>query len=383
MNASGTRRDGPDPDRAKMQRLVLVILALALAALLVMVGIPAMAVHTYGAPSPDLHALQVLEYSARLLWDDGRLTRPLDPSGAEQPFEVQEGEPVAAVAGRLQQAGAIRDAQALEDYLIYTGLDRSLQAGRYKVSPAMSVIDIAHLLQDATPGEVTLVMWPGWRMEEMAESLPTSGLNITPYEFASAVLSPHPAYGFTGGGNSAEGFLYPDTYILPRTAAVQELLDALLRNFSLHLTVELKDGFQRQGLSVYQAVTLASIVQREAMQSSEAPLIASVYLNRLRQGMKMDADPTVQYALGYNPLQRTWWTNPLNAVDLQAPSPYNTYLNSGLPPTPISNPGMEALRAVAQPAQSDYLYFSARCDGSGYHEFARTFEEHLQNLCTP
>jgi len=364
-----------------MLRVILVILALVLAAIVVMVGIPALAVHMYGAPSPDLRALQALEYSARLLWDDGRLTTPLDPKGNERAFDIEEGESVQVVTDRLQQEGLIRDAGALRDYLIYTGLDKSVQAGKYKLSPANSVIDIAHLLQDATPSEITLVVWPGWRMEEIAESLPTSGLNITPYEFASAVLKPHLSYGFLEGQNSAEGFLYPDSYAVPRTTSVDLLVDTLLRNFALHLSTDLTQGFQRQGLSVYQAVTLASIIQRESMQSSEGPMIASVYLNRLRQGMKMDADPTVQYALGYNPLQRTWWTNPLSAVDLQAPSPYNTYLSEGLPPTPISNPGLEALQAVAHPAESDYLYFSARCDGSGYHEFAKTFPEHLQHIC--
>ncbi len=364
-----------------MLRVILVVLAIVLVAIVVMVGVPAAAVHTYGLPSPDLSAVQVLEYSARLLWDDGRLTTPLDIGGKEQPFTVEQGEAVQSVAGRLQQAGVVRDAGALRDYLIYTGLDKSVQAGKYKVSAAMSAIDIAHLLQDATPSEITFVVLPGWRMEEIAESLPTSGLDIPPSDFAYAVLKPHPSYDFLEGQNSAEGFLYPDSYILPRTTSVDQLVDTLLRGFTQHLTPDLREGFQRQGLSIYQAVTLASIVQREAMQSSEAPMIASVYLNRLRTGMKMDADPTVQYALGYNALQRTWWTNPLTAVDLQAPSPYNTYLNDGLPPTPISDPGIDAVRAVAHPAESDYFYFSARCDGSGYHQFAKTFEEHLRNIC--
>jgi UPF0755 protein len=147
------------------------------------------------------------------------------------------------------------------------------------------------------------------------------------------------------------------------------------------LSTGLREGFTRQGLSVYQAVTVASIVEREAVQADEAPLIASVYLNRLKIGMKLDADPTVQYALGYNPVQQTWWTNPLAADDLQYVSTYNTYLNDGLPPTPIDNPGLNSLQAVASPADTAYYYFSARCDGSGYHNFAGTFEEHLQNLC--
>lgn len=364
-----------------MRRFILVVFVLGLLALIGLVMIPAVAQHYYGAPSRDLSAAQVFQYSARLLWDDGLLTKPLNPAGRDQPFMVQEGEPVESIAERLQQAQLIRDAGALRDYLIYTGLDTSVQAGNYKISTAMSIIDIADMMQDATPRDVTFVVWPGWRMEEIAESLPTSGLEITPYTFVSAVTSPHPEYDFLEGKSTAEGFLYPDSYILPRTTTVAQLADVLLRNFLLHLSVDLREGFRRQGLTVYQAVTLASIVQRESVEEDEAPLIASVYLNRLRMPMKLDADPTVQYAIGYNPVQRTWWTHPLGVVDLQVVSPYNTYINDGLPPSPIANPGLNALRAVANPAQSDYLYFSARCDGSGYHEFAKTFEEHLQHIC--
>ncbi len=149
----------------------------------------------------------------------------------------------------------------------------------------------------------------------------------------------------------------------------------------MHLTPDLVNGFDKQGLTVYQAVTLASIVQREAVHDEESSLIASVYLNRLKIGMKLDADPTVQYALGFNSLQNTWWTNPLSADDLQFNSPYNTYIYTDLPPTPISNPGLTALNAVAYPAETSYYYFRAKCDGSGFHIFAETFEEHLANGC--
>lgn len=126
---------------------------------------------------------------------------------------------------------------------------------------------------------------------------------------------------------------------------------------------------------------LASMVQREAMVTEEQPTIASVFLNRLASGMKMESDPTVQYALGYDMLKQTWWKNPLSTNDLQTDSRYNTYRYEGLPPGPISNPGIDALRAVAFPAQTGYYYFRALCDGSGRHAFAVTFEEHLNNAC--
>ncbi|HET6846031.1 MAG TPA: endolytic transglycosylase MltG, partial [Anaerolineales bacterium] len=157
--------------------------------------------------------------------------------------------------------------------------------------------------------------------------------------------------------------------------------DTLLSGFAQHFSTELQDQVAAQGLSIREAVILASIVQREAIDLGEAPLIASVYLNRLRTGMDLEADPTVQYALGFNASQQTWWTNPLTLADLSAPSPYNTYQWGGLPPGPISNPGLAAIEAVANATPSPYLYFNARCDGSGRHVFSQTFEEHLSNLC--
>jgi UPF0755 protein len=122
-------------------------------------------------------------------------------------------------------------------------------------------------------------------------------------------------------------------------------------------------------------------VERESIQDEEMTLIASVFINRLNIGMTLGSDPTVQYALGYDPLEQTWWTNPLSLDDLKFDSLYNTYIYAGLPPAPISNPSLEALQAVAFPEVSQYYYFQARCDNSGYHTFVATFEEHLANVC--
>ena len=335
----------------------------------------------YGRPAAELTLFQRIQYSALLLWYDGLLTHPLDVKGTDQSFTVEMGEPVNSVANHLESVGLIRNAEAFRAYLVYSGLDTSIQAGEYQLSTAMSAISIAHELQDATPHEVTFVILPGWRIEEIAESLPTSGLPITYDEFLAAAQAPPPEFGVLSGADSAEGFLFPDSYIFPRQTSASEMVSELLRNFALHLTPDLKNGFEKQGLSVYEAVTLASMVQREAVHEEEGPLIASVYLNRLRIGMKLDADPTVQYAIGYNILQRTWWTNPLTLLDLQLNSPYNTYIYEGLPPTPIANPGLDALRAVAFPEETKFYFFRAKCDGSGFHEFVETFEEHLQNAC--
>jgi len=178
-----------------------------------------------------------------------------------------------------------------------------------------------------------------------------------------------------------EGFFYPDSYLVPRAATVDQLLDLIARNFVLHITDDMRAGFTAQGLDLYQAATLASIVERESIQDEEQALIASVFLNRLNVGMTLGSDPTVQYALGYDSSAQTWWTNPLSLDDLKFDSPYNTYIYAGLPPGPISNPSLGSLQAVAFPETSPYYYFQATCDGSGYHTFAITFEEHLANGC--
>ena len=287
--------------------LIFIVLILICVVLIVFV-IPSTAAQTYGPPSKRLSFFQVIQYSAKLVWDDGLLTTPLDPNAPQQSFTVQQGESVTSIADRLQQSGLISDADIFRDYLIYTGLDTSIQAGNYDLSPAMSVVDIAHKMHNATSTQVPFVILPGWRMEEIAASLPTSGLNITSDAFLVASKKPRPGFDFLAGAASMEGFLFPDYYILPRVTTTDELIEVLVQNFDLHLTSDLRDGFDRQGLSIYQAVTLASIVQRETVHDDEAPMIASVYVNRLKIGMRLEADPTTQYALGYNTAQQTWWT---------------------------------------------------------------------------
>jgi UPF0755 protein len=360
---------------------LITLVFLCAAAIGILVGIPNAARRQFGPPSSSLDPLDHLEFAARLLWYDGLLTQPLDPNGLEQPFSIAPGEGVPSIATRLEEVGLIRSATAFQDYLIYTGLDTSIQAGEYALSPSLSIVGIARELQNATPEQITFVILPGWRMEEIAASLLTSGLNITPDDFLDEADSPPHRLDFLPVSASTEGFLYPDTYIIPRETMAKELVAEFLRNFSLHLTANIRGGFADQDLDIYQAVTLASIVQREAVVAEEQPQIASVFINRLEAGMKLDTDPTVQYALGYNTSQGTWWTNPLSKADLEIDSPYNTYLYKGLPPGPIANPSLSALQAVAFPAETPYYYFRARCDGSGLHTFAITFEEHLQNGC--
>ena len=366
----------------KLAPLLLVItIILCICLGLAVFMIPSRAAQIYGPPSARLSIPQRVQYSALLLWSDGLLTRPLNETGGEQTFAIEMGESVDSVAAHLQEVGLIRDAEAFRSYLIYSGLDTSIQAGQYKLSPTLSAIDIAHEFQDATSEEVTFVILSGWRMEEIAAAIPTSGLSVTAEEFLNTARRPMTSYDYLEGATTNEGFLFPDTYVLSRNATVTEMVNTFVRNFGFRLLPDLRNGFAQQNLTVYQAVTLASIVEREAVQDEEKAMIASVYLNRLSIGMKLDADPTVQYAYGYDFMERTWWKNPLDLQDLQFDSPYNTYLYAGLPPAPIANPSLEALQAVAFLAETPYYFFRAKCDGSGFHDFSETFEEHLGNGC--
>jgi UPF0755 protein len=348
------------------------------------ISVPQLTLQRFGPPAPSLSFLQRTNYSIQLLVNGNDLVNPVDIPGNEVNFKIELGETAASVANRLSQAGLIQNAETFRVYLVYAGLDTHLQAGDYLLNSGTSPLEIANHLQDATPEKVTFVILPGWRAEEIAASLPTSGLSISPEEFIAAVHSTPfgiPLKQPSADIKSLEGFFFPDSYLLPRNTSLDQLIQIILQNFDFHVTDEIVQGFAHQGLTLLQGVTLASIVQKEAMVADEQPIIASVFLNRLRKGMNLDSDPTVQYGLGYNANQKTWWTNPLSRADLQFDSVYNTYLYIGLPPGPIANPGLSALQAVAFPGETPYFYFRAKCDGSGRHNFAITLDEQTRNAC--
>lgn len=369
---------------------LLITLTLGVLCLIVLLGswmafdIPRKAERSFGAASPKMGALKRLELSARLLMQEEKLIKPYNPNGESLPFAIQPGESTYAITSRLRQMGIIQDDAVLRDFLVYAGLDTSLQSGEYKLSPRMTAIEVAWALQDATPEEVTFRILPGWRLEEIAASLPTSGLEFSDGEFLAVAKNPLQQLEFSAQlppGASLEGFMYPDSYRLGRKVSVIAFVETVLQNFGIKVDQELQNGFLQQGLDLHQAVTLASLIQREAVVQDEMPMIASVFLNRLEAGMKLDSDPTVQYALGYDRKNATWWKNPLSLEDLKVNSYYNTYAHPGLPPGPIASPGLSALQAVAFPAQTPYFYFRSACDGSGRHTFAETFEQHKQNAC--
>jgi UPF0755 protein len=301
---------------------------------------------------------------------------------APVPFVVEPGETAAEIAVRLEQAELISDAELFRRYMQYHGLDAGIEAGEFILRQTMTIPEIAQALQEGQRPEQVVTIQEGLRLEQVAAvvaaqtgtsqdeflALVTTGWRELglPYDFL--VTLPPTA--------TLEGFLLPETYRLSEEGTAVDLLGRMLETFDARVTPEMQVAAANRGLSVYELVTLASIVEREAVLEEERPLIAGVYDNRLEAGWYLGACPTVQYALGTS---ENWWPQfTLESTELD--SPYNTYRNLGLPPGPICSPGLASIQASAYPTDSDYYFFLVDCTkNDGSHLFAATEEEHLSN----
>jgi UPF0755 protein len=338
-----------------------------------------------GAASPDLNPAERAMLTAYLAARSRDLTRPAGSDPTPVDFTVAPGETAGAVAARLAEAGLVRDAQLLTYYLRYLGLDGQVEAGDFILRQTMTLPEVARALTDALAREVVLRITEGWRMEQIAEALRLhAALADRSDEFLLLAGPNSPRanrYDFLddlGPGASLEGYLFPDTYLLRPDASASDILDKLLANFQARLPAGYREQVAARGLTLHQAITLASLIEREAVVPDERPLIASVIYNRLAAGQLLEIDAAAQYALGR---EGDWWPK-LGGLDLRTiVSPYNTYAVAGLPPGPIANPGLASILAAANPGDTQYLYYRAKCDGSGRHAFAVTYEEHLANAC--
>ncbi len=342
------------------------------------------------ALSPDYIEQQILRTSLNFRSDELDVPAGSDPT--PRLFTIIPGEAARFIADRLQSAGLITDADLFNLYMRVTGIERRLQAGTFQLSSTMTMPEVANALRAAPLQEqVTVTIPEGFRAEEIAERLAKNNV-IEADRFLAAVSQPQTLsifneYDFLQSlpqGTSLEGFLFPDTYFFPVFVSSPEVIvGAFLDNFDKRVgTSGLRGG--GSGLSGRDLMTLASIVEREAVQSDERPLIASVYLNRLNGACNTDvggrflqADPTVQYARGE---VGNWWWEPESVEQYQEViSPYNTYLNEGLPPGPIDSPGLSAIDAARNPEGTNYCFFLATGE-DGRHAFAQTYVEHQQNI---
>lgn len=337
--------------------------------------------------NPDLSLPEQIYLLTVINAQADRLTTPAGKGTQPMPFVVTAGESADIVAANLQAAGLISDADLFQAYIRYYGIDTQLEAGEFVLDPQMTIPEMARQLTAAVAQEATLRFIEGWRMEQMVAYLQTVQVaQIDSRQFAQIVnrqtpldLSAHDYLVALPADASLEGYLFPDTYRVPLDADAAFLVTAMLANFGQRVTPAMRQAFGVQGLTMLEAVTLASIVEREAVLQGERAVIAGVFYNRLAQGMRLETDPTVQYALGFQPEEDTWWKSPLFLSDLEVDSPYNTYLYNGLPPGPIANPGLSALEGVAFPEKTTFLFFFADCQAAipGTHLFSETYEEHL------
>jgi UPF0755 protein len=320
---------------------------------------------------------------------DDEIVRPLAPSQGTETvqYTLTEGKSAGQIGSDLQELGIVRSGRQFQLLVSLMGVHRQLQADTYvfqKGTPSGTVIQ-RMIAREVVP--VRRVTFPeGIRIEEMAEIAEEAGFGTAAQfiEAARTVELPPGLRGIIPEGRDRQGFLFPDTYIVPTAFTPADLVELMLKTMDERFSVELRQAAAAQGLAPFEAITLAAIVEREAVLDDERPIIASVFLNRHRIGMKLDADPTVQFAVATDPASVRsygYWKRDLTLEDLQHPSPYNTYLHAGMPPGPITNPGLAAIQAVARPAATTFFYFVAdgiKADGS--HVFAQTLEEHLANV---
>jgi UPF0755 protein len=340
--------------------------------------------------NPNLSQTQRLYLEYYLKQHAAELEQPAGAGAEPVPFTIAPGEGARAIADNLNAAGLLNNTELFLNYLTYYGLDGGLVAGDYQIDPRQTIPQLVEALGAGGARSLELRFLPGWRSEEMANYLRVvSPAKIDPDAFLTIVRAPDSSitgdFSFLSAhpdGASLEGFLFPDAYPIGPDTDSETLVRLMLANFDRQVTPAARQAFGGQGLALREAVTLASIIEREAAIVEEKPLMAGVFLNRLRAGMPLQADPTVQYALGFQAGADTWWKSPLDAADLAVDSPYNTYLIDGLPPGPISNPGLTSLEAVAGAAETDFLFFVLDCAAvtPGQHVFSATYEEHLAHV---
>ncbi|HRN67437.1 MAG TPA: endolytic transglycosylase MltG [Promineifilum sp.] len=342
------------------------------------------------AANPNLSQSRRLYLEYYLTERAAEMQRPAGTATGPQALTVSPGEGAAAIAQNLQAVGLLTNTELFLNYLTYYGLDSGLVAGQYTIEPGLTIPQLVEALGAGGARALELSFLPGWRSEEMANYLRV----VTPGQidgdaFLDIVHNPHrndlsnfPFFSSLPDGATLEGYLFPGAYSIEPATDSAALVRMMLERFDQQVTPAMRQAYGAQGLSLREALILASIIEKEAMLAEEKPIMAAVFLNRLRSGMPLQADPTVQYALGYHAETDTWWKSPLDAADLDIASPYNTYQINGLPPGPISNPGLSSLEAIAAPADADFLFFVLDCAAAttGRHIFSATYEEHLANV---
>jgi len=293
------------------------------------------------------------------------LQQALAPA-SEQTFVIPPGRSFSVAARQLEQQGIISSTLFFRLLAEVRGATDQLKAGHYRFAEPATPVTILQRLQAGDVLRYRFTVPEGLTIAEIAERLERAERGDK-RRFLKLCRNPELVQQFGIPAASLEGYLFPETYLLETEADEDKLLNSMLKQFQQRVDAELLNKAKRYNLNRHQMVTLASIIQKEAGSKEEMPLISAVFHNRLRKGIPLQADPTVIYGISD-------FDGNLTRKHLQTPGPYNTYLNRGLPPGPIANPGIKALQAAISPAEVDYLYFVARGDGS--HKFSSSLREH-------
>lgn len=340
----------------------------------------------FGFPGRSVSPVSALKHGLVLYQGKDKMLTIAPGNGSqEEKVTVEPDQSIQQLCANLEQKKLVESGDLTCAYLIYSGKDRNIQPGNYTIPIGLNGVEVGNLVSDVTQRDKQFIIYAGWRLEEIAAMVDGLGLSFTGSEFLTLATAPPDAFREQlqiPQWMTLEGYFFPGNYSMKPNISLGEFLAEILTSFK---TTVLNEGFtndlQTSGLTLHQTITMASIIQRETLAEEEMPTIASVFYNRLAIGMLLETDPTVQYALGYDAQKNTWWKSPLTFTDLEVNSPYNTYRNPGLPPGPISNPSLAALKAAVAPAKTEFLFFRAKCDGSLTHNFSKTYEEHLNFGC--
>ncbi|MDO8451765.1 MAG: endolytic transglycosylase MltG [bacterium] len=307
-----------------------------------------------------IFAVFVLGFGSFLWWNDA--ISPQDRTSKEpQLFVIERGEGIRNIAGRLSQQGLIRSPTSFYILVKLLGIETEIEAGVFRLNKAMNTRELALQLTHGTL-DVWVTIPEGWRIEEVATKL-AKELNIPEREFLKY---------------AREGYMFPDTYLFPRDASASAVAQIFIDTFNEKVTTEFRSDSKKTGLTFDEVVALASIIEREGKTDADRPMIAGVLYNRISKDWPLQADATLQYAVGYQGIEKTWWKRELAEADKAYDSQFNTYLHTGLPPGAIASPGISAIRAAIYPVRSEYMYYLH--DRSGGVHFAKTLDEHNANI---
>lgn len=305
-----------------------------------------------------------------------QISAPVGDSPDKVAFEVEQGEGVNQISFKLAERGLIRSSFWFEVYVWQKNLERNFVAGVYEVPSDSSIRQLVKQLTSPGNSEQNITIIEGWNNKEIAAYLETQGLVQTQdfLNLVSADLSGYVSqYSFLADKPSAvdlEGYLFPDTYRVFKNATAKEIIKKMLDNFGQKLTPDLLAEINRRDKSLFEIITLASIIEQEVRNPDDMKLVADIFYKRLNAQIALQADSTINYLTGHGRTQST-------AEDLKIDSPYNTYKYRDLPPGPISNPGLNAIMAAIYPTPNQYYYFLTTADGQVI--YSKTYDEHVAN----